>query len=80
MRRFLVVLSLVALSFGAFPEPASTQGRYRGVCEGYCGAITLGCYVFLGLFVRDKCGSFYEGCVDGCVAVLLEPDLEEGES
>jgi hypothetical protein len=36
--------------------------------------------VFLGLFVRDKCGSFYEGCVDGCVAVLLETDPEEGES
>ncbi len=47
----------------------------RAGCEAYCGTVAVGCYIFAGLLLgKDKCDAMYEGCVDGCVAALLEEE------
>ncbi len=71
MRRALLALSVIALSFASAPRPAAASSR--AWCEGYCALVAGGCYVFLGLFAgREKCDTAYEGCVDGCIAALQE--------
>ena len=77
MRRFILVLSMASLALVGHAPPAASQINARAACEGYCAAITAGCYVFLGLFVRESCGNFYEGCTAGCTAALLETSDEE---
>lgn len=72
MRRFLVVLSVVAMSYTSSPSLAVAQAG-RGACEGYCATVAAGCYIFVGWAIgRDKCDSMYRGCMDGCIAALLE--------
>jgi hypothetical protein len=75
MRRAVVILALAmtGLVSSAPVDLAAQEGR--AACEGYCGMVAVGCYVFAGLFVgKDKCDVMYEGCVDGCVAALLEEE------
>lgn len=75
MRRVFVVMALALTGLLSLPpvEVAAQEGR--AACEGYCGIVAVGCYVFAGLFVgKDKCDAMYEGCVDGCVAALLEEE------
>ena len=75
MRRALLVvaLALTGLVSPSSGELAAQEGR--AVCEGYCGTVAVGCYIFVGLFFgKDKCDAMYEGCVDGCVAALLEEE------
>jgi len=70
MRRLLITLSVVALSFASSPSLATAQPGRAG-CEGYCGTVAVGCYVLVGWAIgRDKCDTMYQGCVDGCVTAL----------
>lgn len=72
MRRALLISSLLLLGLAGGPPPAQASPG-RAVCEGYCAFVGAGCFVFLGIFIgKDKCESMYEGCVDGCVAGLME--------
>jgi len=73
MRRMsLITAMLVASLVSSAPVGLAAQEGRAG-CEGYCGTVAIGCYIFAGLFIgKDKCDAMYEGCVDGCVAALLE--------
>jgi hypothetical protein len=76
MRQALLVSSLLLLGLAAAPPPAAASPG-RAVCEGYCAVVGGGCFVFLGLFMgKDKCESLYKGCVEGCVAGLVESEPE----
>lgn len=76
MRRLLVVLSLVGLGFASSPQTAVAGVDGRAVCEGYCGTVAVGCFVVASIFVgRDKCDAMYDGCLDGCVAALIEEEI-----
>jgi hypothetical protein len=76
MRRLLVTLSLVGLSFASSPQAAVAEVEGRTVCEGYCGTAAVGCYVVASIFVgRDKCDAMYGGCLDGCMAALIEEEI-----
>jgi hypothetical protein len=76
MRRAILVFSLLVLGFAGAPPPAAASSD-RAWCEGYCVVVGGGCYVFFGLFVgKDKCAAMYEGCVDGCVAALVDREPE----
>ncbi len=73
MRRILLALVLALASLVSSPPVDVAAQEGRAGCEGYCGTVAVGCYVFAGLFIgKDKCDAMYEGCVDGCVAALLE--------
>lgn len=70
MRRLLITLSVVALSYTNSTSLAAAQ-QGRAGCEGYCGTVAVGCYVLVGWAIgKDKCDTMYEGCVGGCVAAL----------
>lgn len=74
MRRLLLALFVLALVLGGKPSEVAAQGG-RAVCEGYCGTVAVGCYVLVGWAIgREKCDAMYQGCVDGCVAVLIEEE------
>jgi hypothetical protein len=76
MRRALLVFSLLALGLASASPPAAASPGHAA-CEGYCAFVGGGCYVFLGLFIgKDKCESMYKGCVEGCMAGLLDPEPE----
>ena len=75
MRRLLSIVFVLAFGLGGKPSEVVAQGG-RAVCEGYCATVAVGCYVLVGWAIgREKCDAMYQGCVDGCVAVLIE----EGE-
>ncbi|MGD2154827.1 MAG: hypothetical protein PVG79_16280 [Gemmatimonadales bacterium] len=76
MRRALVVSALLLLGVAGAP-PSAVATPERAACEGYCAFVGGGCYVFMGIFIgKDKCESMYKGCVEGCVAGLLDPEPE----
>ncbi|MGD2217092.1 MAG: hypothetical protein PVJ64_10055 [Gemmatimonadales bacterium] len=76
MRQAILASSLLLLGLAGVPQPAEGSPG-RAVCEGYCAFAGGGCYVFLGLFIgKDKCESLYKGCIEGCVAGLLEHESE----
>lgn len=76
MRHALLVSSLLLIGLAVAPPPAAASPG-RAVCEGYCAFVGAGCYVFLGIFIgKDKCESMYKGCVEGCVAGLMEHEPE----
>jgi hypothetical protein len=72
MRRLLIALFVLAVGLGGTPtEVAAEKGR--AACEGYCATVAVGCYVLVGWAIgREKCDAMYQGCVDGCVAALVE--------
>ena len=73
MRRVLLVMAVTLVGLLSLPPVDLAAQEGRAGCEGYCGTVAVGCYVFAGLFIgKDKCDAMYEGCVDGCVAALLE--------
>lgn len=75
MRQLALSLLFAALSIGMLSTPAGAEIDGRAVCEGYCATVAVGCYVLVGIFIgRDKCDTMYEGCVDGCVAALVEEE------
>ncbi len=66
VRRMLLVMSIVGLSFTSVLAPAAVADP-SPVCEGYCLTAGVACYASIGLLAgKDKCDAFYEGCVDGC--------------
>jgi len=72
MRRLLPALFVLALGLGGKPSEVVAQGG-RAVCEGYCATVAVGCYVLVGWAIgKEKCDAMYKGCVDGCVAALIE--------
>jgi len=74
MRRLLIALFVLAVGLGGKPSEVVAQGG-RAACEGYCVTVAVGCYVLVGWAIgKDKCDSMYEGCVDGCVAALVEEE------
>ena len=75
MRRVFLVLALVSMGlFSSSPVDVVGQEARAG-CEGYCATVAVGCYIFAGLLLgKDKCDAMYEGCVDGCVAALLDEE------
>ncbi|UCC72841.1 MAG: hypothetical protein JSV86_21225 [Gemmatimonadota bacterium] len=76
MRRVLLAVYLIALGFAGAPQATAIEPG-RAVCEGYCVVVGGGCYVFLSLFMgKEKCDSMYKGCVEGCVAGLVESRME----
>lgn len=76
MRRLIVALSLIGLGLTAAPTAAIAEADGRAVCEGYCGTVSVGCYVLASIFVgKDKCDAMYGGCLDGCVTALLEEEV-----
>lgn len=75
MRRLVLILALALTGLVSSPPVDLAAQDGRAACEAYCGTVAVGCYVFAGLFVgKDKCDAMYEGCVDGCVAALLEEE------
>lgn len=75
MRRLCMTLSLVLAGLLSSPSVEVAAQEGRAGCEGYCGTVAIGCYVLVGIFIgRDKCDAMYEGCVDGCMAALLEEE------
>ena len=73
MKRILLALALASAGLLSWPPVDLAAQEGRAGCEGYCGTVAIGCYIFAGLFIgKDKCDAMYEGCVDGCVAALLE--------
>ena len=75
MRRALMVLTLASMGLLSSPSVDAIAQEGRAGCEAYCGTVAVGCYIFAGLLLgKDKCDAMYEGCVDGCVAALLEEE------
>jgi hypothetical protein len=69
------MLSLVGLVYSSSPPPAVAGTPGRAACEGYCWAVAGGCYGLASFFVgKDKCDTMYKGCVDGCIAALLDEE------
>jgi hypothetical protein len=76
MKRALLIVTLVAMAFAAMPPQAyAADDGHREKCETYCAFAVAACYVAIGWLVgRDKCDRQYEGCMDGCMAVLEEEE------
>lgn len=75
MRQLVLSVLFAALSIGTLSSSANAEIDGRAVCEGYCATVAVGCYVLVGIFIgRDKCDAMYEGCVDGCLAALVEEE------
>lgn len=75
MRRVILTLSLVLTGLLSSPPVELAAQDGRAGCEAYCGTVAIGCYILAGFFIgKDKCDAMYEGCVDGCVAALLEEE------
>ena len=73
-RRIVIVLGLLGMSYAVTPPPSpASDTKGRQACEAYCLAATSACHATVGLlFGKDKCDAFYEGCMDGCIAVIKE--------
>ncbi len=75
MRRTLLALALLALSYGMTApatratEPPSPQA----LCEAYCMLAAIQCYLGPGLIMgHEKCDAQYRGCIKGCIAAIRE--------
>ncbi len=72
MRRLMLAVFVLMLGLGGGPAEVTAQEGRAG-CEGYCATVAVGCYVLVGWAIgREKCDAMYQGCVDGCVAALVE--------
>ena len=77
VRRLLLAVAVLISGALGTSTPASSQTTSGTACEAYCGAIVAGCYVFVGIVVRNVCERMYEGCLDGCYAALLDRSEDE---
>lgn len=75
MSRLLAMTAVLFALIGSSTTQVEAADTKRAICEGYCLAVTAGCYVYMGLFVgRESCELMYEGCVNGCVSAIVEAE------
>lgn len=73
MRRTLLTLALLALSYGWTAPESRAEPSPREICEAYCVLQAISCYLGPGLLLgRDKCDAQYQGCVQGCITAVNE--------